>query len=121
MGEGSFDSIDQLQCQHCVLLRHGACAHIGVNNWLHARGNNAPTSLRSKNSNPLTPPPVERSPPTHTPCNVYGFDETCVVVACSPKMTAKLDKNNNDSVVSYACRRSVSVRGRGAPWGLLLE
>ena len=58
-------------------------------------------SCGSKNGDTSAPPPAERPPPTRPPCNVYGFDETRVNVARSPKTTAKLEKIDNGSVLLY--------------------
>ena len=93
-----------------------------------------PPSCRSKNGmhfpHPRWSGPRRRTPPAMSTalsrappaiCDVYGFDETRVVVAHSPKTTAELDKNNDSSVTLYARRRSVSIGGRVAPLGLLPE
>jgi hypothetical protein len=56
----------------------------------------------SKNGDASAPPPAERSPPTRPLCDVYGFDETRVVVARSPETTAESDGNDDGSVASYA-------------------
>ena len=61
-----------------------------------------PHESRIQKRQRMHPTPGGAVPANEPPCDVYSFNETRVVVARSPKTTAKSDKNNDSSVPAYA-------------------